>query len=58
MHTPARSIRLGQIAHSTQYAQDACPTVKLSLTRLYELKQGTLAGLQKSLLHQAFTKKL
>ena len=51
MHTPARSIVLGQCAHSTQYAHDSCPTVKLSLTRLYELKQGALAGLKQLLLH-------
>ena len=58
MHTPARSIRLGQIAHSTQYAQDACPTVKLSLTRLYQRKHAALEALKKSLLRHAFTKKL
>jgi hypothetical protein len=58
MHTPARSIRLGQIAHSTLYAHDACPTVKLSLTRLYQRKHAALAGLKQLLLHQAFTKKL
>ena len=56
IHQPAASVWVkSRIPHC---AHDACPTVKLSLTRLYELKQGTLAGLQKSLLHQAFTKKL
>ena len=54
MHTPARSMRLGQIAHSTLYAHDACPTVKLSLTRLYQRKHAALEALKKSLLHIAF----
>ena len=54
MHTPARSIVLGQCAHSTQYAHDACPTVKLSLTRLYQRKHAALEALKKSLLHIAF----
>ena len=56
IHQPAASVWVkSRIPHC---AHDACPTVKLSLTRLYQRKHAALEALKKSLLRHAFTKKL